>query len=162
MAGMASEDDRPTAIASGASVDRPSQPRSERLSSRRAKGPGNWKTEVLEPQRVRSFAWLVVTTGYHAGCIFPISGDVTTVGRDSLTCDITIDDDAVSLQHFKIRAEKPDAISEGGATRDKQFYLYDLATTNGTKVNGERVLRHALRDGDRIEIGRTGLAFKEL
>ncbi len=159
---MISESDKPTVVKGGGPIGGSSEAMGESWGSRPGRGPSIRKTEVLEPTRARSFAWLVVTNGHHAGCIFPISEDVTTVGRDSLTCDITIDDDAVSLQHFKIRAEKPETGSEEGPARERQFYLYDLATTNGTKVNGEKVLRHALRDGDRIEIGRTILAFKEL
>jgi len=119
------------------------------------------KTEVLRPQTPPTFAWLVVTTGAHAGYVFQLNPEVTTIGRDSALCDFVVDDDYVGGQHLKIRSEKPEA-EESDEAREKHFVLYDLATTNGTKVSGEQVLRQPLADGDQIEIGHTVLVFKEL
>jgi pSer/pThr/pTyr-binding forkhead associated (FHA) protein len=36
------------------------------------------------------------------------------------------------------------------------------ATPNGTLVNGQRILKQALEDGDEIEMGRTTLIFKRV
>jgi len=41
------------------------------------------------------------------------------------------------------------------------FYLFDLASTNGTWVNDQRIYRLLLRDGDRIRLGSTILVFKQ-
>ncbi|WP_028455555.1 FHA domain-containing protein [Chitinilyticum litopenaei] len=42
---------------------------------------------------------------------------------------------------------------------DGGYVLTDLESTNGTRVNGEPVVRHVLRDGDTIRIGRYHLLF---
>jgi serine phosphatase RsbU (regulator of sigma subunit)/pSer/pThr/pTyr-binding forkhead associated (FHA) protein len=42
---------------------------------------------------------------------------------------------------------------------DNDFILTDCNSSNGTRVNGERVISHELRDGDRIEVGSTVLVF---
>lgn len=41
------------------------------------------------------------------------------------------------------------------------FELADLGSTNGTKVNGEKVKRHKLKDGDEIQIGDTRLRWSD-
>jgi pSer/pThr/pTyr-binding forkhead associated (FHA) protein len=41
------------------------------------------------------------------------------------------------------------------------FELADLGSTNGTKVNGQAVKRHKLKDGDEIRIGETALRWSE-
>ena len=44
----------------------------------------------------------------------------------------------------------------------KQFFVYDLATSNGTIVNGKKIVKEALYDGDEVEVGRTVLVFKQI
>ena len=39
------------------------------------------------------------------------------------------------------------------------YVLVDLGSTNGTELNGRRVTRQELADGDRITIGATDLVF---
>jgi pSer/pThr/pTyr-binding forkhead associated (FHA) protein len=95
-----------------------------------------------------------MTEGIHAGHIFRLHPDVTLVGRDS-SCDIVIDDPAVSRQHAKVRVVEVDE-------KQKVFVVHDLATENGTLVNDEEILRHDLSDGDRIQIGETKLTFKQI
>jgi len=111
------------------------------------------RTEILyKPPTV--MAWLAIKNGPRAGRLNRLSAEVTAIGRDSHN-DIVLDDAAVSRQHAKVRLEK-------GAEGQAQFYIYDLATANGTKVNGEQIVKAALYDGDEIEIGRTILVFKQL
>jgi hypothetical protein len=68
------------------------------------------------------------------------------VGR-SREADVQINDPNVSRRHLELRQE--------GAT----YWLVDLDSTNGTLVNGKRVERTKLEDGDRITIGGTELVF---
>lgn len=106
------------------------------------------KTKVLgtaSPQ----IGWLAVVSGKQRGRDFRL-GQVTNIGRDASQNDIILDDDAVSAEHARIKLER------------KQFMLYDLASTNGTLVNGERVQKHALFDKDEIAIGETRLVFSEV
>jgi pSer/pThr/pTyr-binding forkhead associated (FHA) protein len=39
--------------------------------------------------------------------------------------------------------------------------VVDLKSTNGTLVNGRRVRESALHDGDRLDIGATGLIYRD-
>ncbi|MBN1995399.1 MAG: FHA domain-containing protein [Anaerolineae bacterium] len=111
------------------------------------------KTELLDTTPP-TFAWVVIREGMRAGKIYHLNPDDTTIGRDT-DCDVILDDSAISRQHVKIRVLKN---SEG----EQEFVLHDLATPNGTKLNGEEVVKHPLKDGDRIEIGRTVLVFKKV
>lgn len=111
------------------------------------------KTEMLGGSPP-SFAWLVIRKGPRAGHIFRLNTEVTTIGRDP-QCDIILDDEAISRQHAKVRVEK----NQDG---EPQFFIYDLATSNGTKVNGQAILKQPLSDGDSVEIGRTELVFKQV
>src|SRR5512147_969328 len=67
--------------------------------------------------------------------------DVTTIGRNS-DSDIKIDNAGVSAHHAKI-------IKEGEA-----FVIEDTESRNGTFVNGKRVSRHLLSDGDEVVISK--------
>ncbi|MBM3634829.1 MAG: DUF2662 domain-containing protein [Actinobacteria bacterium] len=98
-------------------------------------------TQVLSPEQARA-AGLVRehVTLYVAGQPFRISQKVTTMGR-SRDCDIVVPDANVSRVHAELRHE------------GLEYVLVDLGSTNGVEVNGRRVLRHNLRDGDRVSLG---------
>jgi pSer/pThr/pTyr-binding forkhead associated (FHA) protein len=72
--------------------------------------------------------------------------DTVVVGR-SHACDLTLASADASRRHAEIVAA-----GEGFAVRD-------LGSTNGTFVNGERIEEHALRPGDRIQIGASTITF---
>ena len=74
--------------------------------------------------------------------------DGGVLGRDA-GVDFTVDAVGVSRQHARIEA------------RDSGFFLRDLDSTNGTLLNGRRVVREMpLRSGDEIQIGNEKLAFQ--
>ena len=62
--------------------------------------------------------------------------------------DLVVTDPGVSRHHAEVTNER------GTCT------LRDLGSTNGTLVNGGKVAEHALRDGDRIQIGSSVLEFR--
>ena len=74
-------------------------------------------------------------------------GATLRIGRMS-DCQVQLSDPQTSRHHVEIRAVP------GG------HLLCDLASTNGTEVNGVRVAEHLLVDGDRITIGSTHLAYR--
>ncbi len=80
--------------------------------------------------------------------------DVMVIGRKS-SCDITLDDDAVSGEHFLISMVKSDYLENY-----KDAYIEDLGSTNGTKVN-DKVLKEKLhlKHQDRIKVGRHVFTF---
>lgn len=79
--------------------------------------------------------------------------DVLIMGR-AADCDIQIDDQAVSSKHARIVRED-DPYLDGA----KSFYLEDLKSTNGTRLNGVPANRQKLSSGDLIELGYNKFRF---
>jgi serine/threonine protein kinase len=77
----------------------------------------------------------------------------TTIGRGEHS-DITVPEDSLSLQHALLAFK-----NEKGQS---QFELYDLASTNGTFVNGKVCLKCILKHNDLIRLGRVEMIFKRL
>jgi ABC-type multidrug transport system ATPase subunit/predicted component of type VI protein secretion system len=72
---------------------------------------------------------------------------VLTLGREQ-SCDLVLDHPAVSRLHAQIRKV------------DNNFVLFDLKSTNGTFVNGQRVeVQHQLQVGDEIRIASYKIIF---
>jgi pSer/pThr/pTyr-binding forkhead associated (FHA) protein len=71
-----------------------------------------------------------------------------TIGRTKDN-DIQIDDPAVSAYHAKL------------VSFFKPTYIQDLRSTNGTYVNGSRVMEHTLEHGDIITIGKHNIYFSK-
>lgn len=67
-----------------------------------------------------------------------ISQDFMIVGRKKDLCDIVIDHGSVSKLHCAI------------SKTDGLLFVRDLGSTNGTKVNGQKVIRGALLKGDEL------------
>ncbi|HEY1713397.1 MAG TPA: DUF3662 and FHA domain-containing protein [Solirubrobacteraceae bacterium] len=71
-----------------------------------------------------------------------------TMGR-SRHCDVTVDDPNVSRNHAEVRPR-------GGS-----WVLNDMGSTNGSRLNGQRVEgSEVLKPGDEIELGTTVLRFE--
>jgi len=70
-----------------------------------------------------------------------------TIGRHA-SCDIVLDDDAVSRQHARVERT------------DEGFVLLDLGSSNGLRVNGERTTYRLLVPGDVIHVGECVLRFE--
>ena len=72
----------------------------------------------------------------------------TIIGRDR-SCDIPIDNIAVSREHARITREHSH-INEGPG----DYFVEDMGSSNGTFVNGHKVDRKLLSTGDEITIGK--------
>lgn len=81
------------------------------------------------------FAQLVPVDGGEA---ITIDKDITVVGRQSEHCDLVLTRKSVSKIHCVI------------AKTDGLLFVRDLDSTNGTKVNGQRIVRGALLPGDQL------------
>jgi pSer/pThr/pTyr-binding forkhead associated (FHA) protein len=75
----------------------------------------------------------------HGGIPIDIAKDMTLVGRKE-ECDIRLDHKSVSKMHCVI------------VKTDGLLLLRDLGSTNGTRVNGQRVRRAALLPNDQVTI----------
>lgn len=83
---------------------------------------------------------LVVRNGGNAGTSVPVQGTRMTAGR-STDCDVTIDDSTVSREHAAF------------VRRGALWWVVDLGSTNGTRVNGSRAAEHPIEPGDRVQLG---------
>jgi two-component system, cell cycle response regulator len=86
-------------------------------------------------------AFVIVLSGRSVGKMFKLPDGPVTIGR-SLEADIRLEDEGVSRLHLRL-----DRSDEGPVE------LVDLDSTNGSYVNGDRVHRQQLEDGDRIQLG---------
>lgn len=90
---------------------------------------------------------LVIAEGSEAGREFAFDQSAVTIGRTP-ECDVILYDTGVSRKHARI-------IEVGGA-----FFVEDLGSSNGTLVNGARVERQLLHEGDAIALGPVLLSFR--
>lgn len=82
----------------------------------------------------------------------PLSPPGILIGRGS-DADLRIDDPGVSRRHVELRV---DETPEGAVVT-----LFDLNSTNGVAVNGQRVTRATLDDGAVIRIGNTTMTLHQ-
>jgi pSer/pThr/pTyr-binding forkhead associated (FHA) protein len=80
-------------------------------------------------------------SGKYQGGEFPLRPHREIVIGRSSELDMVLVEDMVSRKHAKI------------TTDDKSVTIQDLGSTNGTFVNGEKIRKVELKDGDRILIG---------
>lgn len=90
--------------------------------------------------------WICIEEGVDTGRTETLSqGGVYTIGREG--ADIPLQDVKVSRKHVEIGLYGPGA-----------YVLRDLASTNGTRLNGKRVEDRAqLGHGDLVHIGDTSI-----
>ena len=78
---------------------------------------------------------------------YPIYGDAI-IGRNK-TCDVVIREKYISGQHVRIWFDRG------------EWYLEDLGSRNGTKVNGQRIARRVILDPeDEISVGGVRFVFE--
>ncbi|MCL2778944.1 MAG: DUF4388 domain-containing protein [Polyangiaceae bacterium] len=80
-------------------------------------------------------------SGKYQGGEFPLVNDKPIVVGRSSELDMVLVEDMVSRKHARIIMQQD------------QIWIEDLGSTNGTFVNGEKIKRSRLKEGDRILIG---------
>jgi pSer/pThr/pTyr-binding forkhead associated (FHA) protein len=78
---------------------------------------------------------------------FPLTAEVTTIGRDE-TADVVIDENLVSRLHARIER------------RGERYVVIDLGSTNLTRVNTEPVVEKELSPGDELRFARARCRFE--
>jgi pSer/pThr/pTyr-binding forkhead associated (FHA) protein len=101
----------------------------------------------MTPKQHRMKARLAIYKGAKLDLSFPLAETLSTIGRDAGNA-IQLPDPEVSKRHAVVRA-KGDA-----------WTIEDTDSTNGVAVNGARVKRADLKEGDRIRIGPFELVFE--
>ena len=95
---------------------------------------------------------LVFLSGELIAVPIPLEREEVIMGR-ALEADVRVNDTQVSRQHAKVTA----VLNEAKNATD--YILTDLDSRNGTFLNGRRVRREVLENGDKISIGETILRF---
>ncbi|HUW12965.1 MAG TPA: FHA domain-containing protein [Anaerolineae bacterium] len=142
---------RMPSVSPGSSSGRAGDSDATRHVRRESGGPRPAGGQTVRMQVVpRRFGWLIVKAGARIGQVHPL-GEVTDLGRGAAS-GIVIDDEKVSEQHARVRVDE-----------DGQFVLWDLASTNGTFVNGEQIMAATpIVENDEVRVGSTVLVLKTL
>jgi pSer/pThr/pTyr-binding forkhead associated (FHA) protein len=91
---------------------------------------------------------LEILNGGFEGMTYDLTEEEVVIGRNPTT-DITLLDDGISREHALVHFDEDAA----------GYVIEDLASTNGTKINGKRVRSATLAEGDEIQIGQTLFRF---
>jgi pSer/pThr/pTyr-binding forkhead associated (FHA) protein len=90
---------------------------------------------------------LTVTTEGSGKITYELTDELVGIGRAPENT-IVIDDFSVSGHHALLQFTR------------ETYYLKDLGSTNGTRVNGERITETQLRVGDRVRFGKVEARFE--
>src|SRR5450432_3343023 len=97
-------------------------------------------TTLAPRTEVRSYVLRFISGKYQGG-EFPIVSDKQILIGRSSDLDMVLVEDMVSRKHARI------------SMQGDQIWIEDLGSTNGTFVNGEKIKRTTLKEGDRVLIG---------
>lgn len=92
-------------------------------------------------------AWLKVIRGEFEGKEYLVFAGTTSIGNNGKNTIVLFKDKLVGPHHCDIKLE------------GSKYVLTDCGTPMGTVVNGQRISRHILRQGDAIAIGNSVLVF---
>ena len=93
---------------------------------------------------IPSGASVRVVRGFYEGLELPIDRNWMVIGRGR-SADIVIAEPTISRAHAAIGFD------------GEAFFVQDLGSTNGTRVNGERAPRAPLQSGDDLQLGKLKL-----
>lgn len=92
-------------------------------------------------------AWLKVIRGEFEGKEYLVFAGTTSIGNNSKNTIVLFKDKLVGPHHCDITLD------------GSKYVLTDCGTPMGTIVNGQKIVRHILRQGDAIAIGNSVLVF---
>lgn len=92
-------------------------------------------------------AWLKVIRGEFEGKEYLVFAGTTSIGNNGKNTIVLFKDKLVGPHHCDINLE------------GSKYVLVDCGTPMGTVVNGNKTVRHVLRNGDTIAIGNSVLVF---
>ncbi len=92
-------------------------------------------------------AWLKVIRGEFEGKEYLVFAGTTSIGNNGKNTIVLFKDKLVGPNHC-------DIVLEGS-----KYVLTDKGTPMGTVVNGQRIMRHVLKQGDTIAVGNSVLVF---
>jgi predicted component of type VI protein secretion system len=104
------------------------------------------KQAVRSIKEARLMAYLVVYSRGFVVARQALAGGMTTIGR-SPDCTVVVRDILLSRSHCRI-----DAVGDA-------WVLSDLHSKNGTIIEGSKIDKHTLAEGDKIRMGKTMIVF---
>jgi hypothetical protein len=117
------------------------------VRSRALAGDDGLAARPVSPERAANRPRVVLATVDGERSV-PLEARTTVLGRGA-EADVRLSDTGVSRRHAELRLE------------GDQVTVVDLGSTNGTVVNGRRVERTVLAEGDVLELGGSRLVFHE-
>lgn len=84
---------------------------------------------------------IMVLKGFYEGLEVPLDRDWVVIGRGR-GADIVIAEPTMSRAHAAIGFD------------GEHFFVQDLGSTNGTRVNGAPEQKSSLKDGDEVQLGK--------
>jgi hypothetical protein len=107
--------------------------------------------DFAEP--IKSYSWILsgyTTSGQSVELdinLMPSQATSLIIGRDSGRCQLAVDDPTISRKHAKLFLQ------------DRELYLSDLGSTNGTWVNGVQIRTSStvLKNGQTLVLGKVSL-----
>lgn len=112
------------------------------------------RSPMIKPERLKRDLRpaLVFLSGELIAVPIPLEREEVILGR-ALEADVRVNDTKVSRRHARInRVLNPD-------TNETEFVLTDFGSRNGILINGQKVTREVLQNGDKITIGEHILRF---
>jgi diguanylate cyclase (GGDEF)-like protein len=108
---------------------------------------------MIKPERMKRDLRpaLVFLSGELIAVPIPLDREQVTLGR-ALEADVRVNDAMVSRRHAKIDR----IVAEDGQV---EYVLTDFGSRNGILINGQKVSREVLQNGDKITIGEQILRF---
>jgi len=94
-----------------------------------------------------------------SGDVFQLNAGTVMIGRRDVKRGVLVDIDLTPYDTAKAISRRHASIEK----QDNEFFGTDLASTNGTTVNGKKLVpkeKHLLANGDMIEFGRDGIRFR--
>ncbi len=108
-------------------------------------------TKVYDPRERPIHGWLVVMEGQQKWEQYTLYEEnrrlIAGSGADT---DIRFQDEGVEAMHASFRLE------------DGRVILTDMDTSFGTRVEGEKIIRKEIEDGDRIQVGKVIIKYRKL
>ncbi len=108
------------------------------------RGITNSDAPECEPGPVPPGAMLLIKTGFYEGLEVPVDRDWLVIGRGR-SADLVIAEPTISRSHAALGYD-----GDG-------FFVQDLGSTNGTRVNGNREPQMRLASGDELQLGKLRL-----
>jgi pSer/pThr/pTyr-binding forkhead associated (FHA) protein len=131
-------------IYSNKAYDRPSSDKDSGLSATAQLS----RKKLIGEIPIKQQAFLEIIGSSEGNKVIELREEEVIIGRGS-SCKLRLPSKSVSRKHARI------------FFRNDEYYIEDLGSTNGTYVNGIRVVKCALRKNDLIYLGGVRILFNE-